>query len=124
MATIWSEIRGREYPGAFNREFMVSQVFRALAVLVMFLGMVGIVAFVLSATEEMRFIELLFESFSAVGIVGLSTGITPDLSVSGKLVVIITMFIGRLGPLTLTLALIRARRTSVYREPKDIVRIG
>jgi len=124
MATIWSEIRGREHPGAFNREFMVSQVFRALAVLVMGIGIVGIVAFVLSITEGLDFIGLLFEAVSAFGIVGLSTGITPDLSIAGQLVVIVTMFIGRLGPLTMVLAMVRAQRKSIYRDPKEIIRIG
>ena len=50
---------------------------------------------------EYELIQLLFEVISAFGTVGLSTGITPDLSVGGKLVIILIMFIGRLGAMTL-----------------------
>ncbi|MBI4284458.1 MAG: Trk family potassium uptake protein [Chloroflexi bacterium] len=124
IVTIWSAVRGREYPGAFGKEFMVTQIFRALAVLMLSLGVVAIVVFVLTITEQASFLNILFEAVSAFGTVGLSTGITPDLSVIGRLVIIVTMFVGRLGPLTLTLALVRAQQISVYRYPKEIVRIG
>lgn len=124
FATIWSTVRGKEYPGAFGREFLIAQVFRALAVVMLSIGLVAVVVFFLSITEDFRFLQLLFETVSAFGTVGLSTGITPDLSVIGRLIIIATMFIGRLGPLTLTLALIRARRTSTYQYPKEIIRIG
>lgn len=124
IATIWSALRGRQYPGAFEREFMIAQVFRALAVLVLAFGVVGLVTFALSITEGFDFIRLLFEAVSAFGTVGLSTGVTPDLSIAGRLMIIITMFIGRLGPLTLTLALVRAQKVHPYRYPKEILRIG
>ena len=50
---------------------------------------------------ELSFVQLLFEEVSAFGTVGLSTGITPGLSVAAKLVLILTMFVGRLGAFTL-----------------------
>lgn len=124
IATVWSVVRGREYPAAFDREFMIAQIFRALAVLVLSLAIVAVMVFVLTITEKAGFLKLLFETVSAFGTVGLSTGITPDLSFIGRLVIIVTMFVGRLGPLTLTLALVGAQQASIYRYPREILRIG
>lgn len=124
IAAIWSAVRGREYPGAFGREFVTQQIFRALAVFVLSLGIVTVVVFILTITENVRFLQLLFETVSAFGTVGLSTGITPDLSVGGRLAIIATMFIGRVGPLALTMALVKAQRASIYRYPREIMRVG
>lgn len=124
MATIWSAVRGREHAGAFGREFTIQQIYRALAVAVLSMGFVSVVVFLLTVTEEFRFLDLVFETFSAFGTVGLSTGITPGLSVAGRLLVIATMFTGRLGPLTLVLSLIQHQRPADYRYPEDVVRIG
>ena len=59
---------------------------------------------ILSVTENFKFIQILFESVSAFGTVGLSTGITPNLSFVGKIVIILLMIIGKVGPLTLLAA--------------------
>lgn len=124
LATIWSSVKGREYPSAFGREFAFQQIFRALAILVLSLMVVATVVFVLTIVENFRFLELLFETISAFGTVGLSTGITPDLSVMGRLIIVITMFTGRLGPLTLTLALVKRQQVSIFRYPKGTIRLG
>jgi trk system potassium uptake protein len=124
IATIWGTIRGKEHPEAFGREFPVQQIFRAMTLLVISLGIIALIFFVLSVTEQFPSLNILFETVSALGTVGLSTGITPGLSTIGKIVIIFTMFIGRLGPLTLTLALTRAQRISKYHYPQDSIRIG
>lgn len=80
--------------------------------------------FILSITERFPSINILFETVSAFGTVGLTTGITPGLSAIGKVIIIIMMFIGRLGPLTLTMALTTTQKTNKYSYPKDSVRIG
>lgn len=72
------------------------------------LGVVLTATFLLSITEYAHpkdFLALLFEATSAFGTVGMSMGITSELSPLGKCIIIITMYIGRLGPLTLALAL-------------------
>ncbi len=122
--TIWNTIRGKDIPEAFGREFSVQQVFRALTLLVLALTAIAIVFFVLSITENVEPIKILFETVSAFGTVGLSTGITPNLSEIGKLALIVMMFIGRLGPLTLIMALSRTPQPTLYRYPRDSVRIG
>ncbi|MBI2860347.1 MAG: Trk family potassium uptake protein [Chloroflexi bacterium] len=124
VATVWSTMRGREHPGAYGREFMIAQILRALSVLVLSLGIMAFVVFTLTITEDARFLDILFEAVSAFGTVGLTTGVTPALSVIGRLVIIAAMFVGRLGPLTLTLALVKVQQPSIYRRPKEIIRIG
>jgi trk system potassium uptake protein TrkH len=124
LSTVWSSLRGREHPSAFGREFHIQQIHRALAVAILSLGLVSIAVFFLMLTEDFRFIDLLFESVSAFGTVGLSNGMTPSLSVAGRLIIIVVMFFGRLGPITVTLALVQRQKESGIRYPREIVRIG
>jgi trk system potassium uptake protein TrkH len=70
------------------------------------------------------FLELLFEAVSAFGTVGLSTGVTPTLHPSSKIVVILLMFVGRLGPLTLAATLERRTRDQGFRLPEEEIMIG
>jgi trk system potassium uptake protein len=121
---VWNTIRGRIYPKAFDREIPFEQIFRGITLLVLSLVLIVIVFFILSITETFPSIKILFETISAFGTVGLTTGITPDLSIFGKVVIIFLMFIGRLGPLTLTMALAKTQQISKYRYPKDSIRIG
>ncbi len=125
VATIWSTIRGKEHAGAFGREFANQQIHRALALVMLSLTLIFVVVFVLTITDKgFGFLRLLFETVSAFGTVGLSTGITPHLSVAGRLIITAVMFIGRLGPLLLVLALTQRQQPSEYRYPQDEVRIG
>jgi trk system potassium uptake protein TrkH len=127
LSTVWSSLKGKEHAEAFGRELRPQQIHRALAVAMLALGLVGIVTLVLSITENdkpFQFIDVLFETVSAFGTVGLSTGITPMLTLAGKFIIIATMFAGRLGPLTLALSLVQGQRTTEYRYPQDQVRIG
>ncbi len=68
--------------------------------------------------------RLLFEVVSAMGTVGLSTGITSLLSIPGKLMITLTMFIGRLGPLTVGLALVQRKKRAAYRYPEERMMVG
>ena len=126
-ATIGASIRGREQISVFGREIAPSQLHRAVGVTTMAATLVFLVAFVLTFIEgdEARFINLLFEAVSAVGTVGLSTGITPDLGIVGRLLIIVTMVVGRIGPLTLALTLMpREQKPALYRYARERVRIG
>ncbi len=123
-ATMWSTLRGKEHPGAFGRELNPQQIHRALVVAMLSLGLLALVVLLLTITEGFSFLNILFETVSAFGTVGLSTGITPQLSVAGRLIITATMFIGRLGPLTLALSLIQRQHHVNYRYPTDNVRIG
>jgi len=124
VATIWSTLRGNEHAGAFGREFPNQQIHRALALVMLSISLIALVVLVLTVTENAGFLNLLFETVSAFGTVGLSTGITPDLTVAGRLIITVVMFIGRLGPLILVLSLVQSQKPSEYRYPQDEVRIG
>lgn len=88
--------------GAFKRGISAKTVSTASSITILSLAVVCLGTFFMCVLEpEYNFIQLLFEVISAFGTVGLSTGITPDLSIGGKLVIILIMFIGRLGAMTL-----------------------
>ena len=119
-----SSVRGRAQAEAFGREIAHTQVLRALTVAVLGVALIIIVMPVLTLTEpDLTFLDLLFDMVSAFGTVGFSTGIVPDMSVAGKVILTIVMFIGRLGPLTLALALAPQEQT-VYRFVQERVTIG
>jgi trk system potassium uptake protein TrkH len=80
--------------------------------------------FVLLVAEDLTLSEVLFEVVSAFGTVGLSTGVTPTLSVAGKLSLVLIMLAGRVGPLTLALALAQRRDKPLYDYPEERVIIG
>jgi trk system potassium uptake protein TrkH len=78
----------------------------------------------LSISEKFSFIQIYFETVSAFGTVGLSTGITPHLSDFGKIIIIVCMFIGRLGPLTMVLAIRNVQSTRLVTYPEERVMVG
>ena len=121
---IVSTVRGRGEVECFGRRVPTPYLMRAIAVALLALALVFTVAFALTLTEQRRFLDLLFEAFSAFGTVGMSTGLTPDLTSVGRVIVGLTMFAGRLGPLTLVLALTARERQAAYRWPEEGVKIG
>jgi len=86
--------------------------------------LVFVVLFLLLLLEPHAPLELAFEVVSAFSTTGLSTGVTPELSTAGKLLITFTMFVGRIGPLTLALALARAAQARAVELPEERVMIG
>jgi trk system potassium uptake protein TrkH len=121
---IVSAVRGASEVEAFHRRVPVANVLRAIAVALIFLALILVVSFALTAIERLPYLIVLFETISAIGTTGLSTGITPGLSPTGQVIVMLTMFAGRLGPLTLVIALAARRRRATYRWSEAVVRIG
>lgn len=121
--SVFAYIRGRKEPVMFERTIHQTVVFKSLAVMMIGLFFVFLTAFLLTVTEDASLSMILFESFSAFGTVGLSMGLTPDLSNAGRLLVIILMFIGRIGPLTLAFSFARTR-TAKIRYPEEDIFIG
>ena len=124
LATVLSTIQGKEHAGAFGREFRTGQIYRALAVLVLSLGVAVTAVFLLTITEKSSFLNLFFVTVSALGNVGLDVGISPALSVFGRILVTLLMFIGRLGPLTLVLSLRQRQRFELVHYPEETISIG
>jgi trk system potassium uptake protein TrkH len=124
-AAVWSQGRGRDDVVILGRRIPVEQVNRALAVAFLSGSLVVLVTLLLCLTEAADFLTLLFETVSAFGTVGLSMGITPKLSTLGRLLIIGTMYAGRVGPLTLVFALTQSRRPqNGVRHVEDRVLIG
>jgi trk system potassium uptake protein len=125
LIAVLSTLGGRAHTRAFGREIPHVQVQRATAIAVMALIVVFLFALVLTFSEpEFAFIDLLFEAVSAFGTVGLSTGLTPDLSQGGHLILIVAMFLGRVGPFTLGLMMIERGENDLYRYAQERVTIA
>ncbi|MCZ6614263.1 MAG: Trk family potassium uptake protein [Chloroflexi bacterium] len=124
LVAVLASIRGRPQVEVFGREITPQQVQRALSIGVLGLLAVFVVAVFLTLAEGFPFINILFETVSAFANVGLSTGITPDLSAWGQTILVLAMFVGRLGPLTFALALARREPHAVYRYSVETVKIG
>ena len=125
LVAVLSTMKGRSQASAFRREIPQIQVHRAMSIGAVALAMVFLVALTLTFSErDFPFIDLLFESVSAFGTVGLSTGLTDDLSRWGHLILIASMFLGRIGPLTLGLVMIQSTKSELYKFAQERVTIG
>ena len=123
---VWSALKGRPYAQAFHRTIAWETVTRAMAILAVGVLWVALAAMVLCAWgllegSRFTFLDVLFETTSAFGTVGLSTGATPLLNTFGRLLICLTMFIGRVGPLTLFLAMQSRRQVIRYTYPTENV---
>ena len=122
-----SHIRGHRSPTAFGRTIATVTVTRALTVVLLSAMAVFLATLVMSVAERESghpLGNLLFESISAFAVVGYSTGITPDLSVVSKTVLVVAMFVGRLGALTLAQALVTRERPELTRYPEETIKVG
>ncbi len=124
FAAFRAEMRGDKDPTLLDRNVPVPIVNRAVAVAFVSLAILTSMLFTLFLTEEHPPMSLFFEAVSAFGTVGLSTGITADLSRAGKLVITLTMLVGRVGPLTIALAAARRGQRRSYVLPEERVMIG
>ncbi len=127
--TMFSMLRGNSRIEAFGRTLALDMLQKALTIAVMMMLVVFISTTILTFTERAAFphsfLDLLFESASAAGTVGVSTGITPHLSNAGKLTLIFCMFLGRLSPVTVVVALALKQHaqsdTLIYPEERVII---
>ncbi|MEX3619724.1 TrkH family potassium uptake protein [Paenibacillus glucanolyticus] len=124
VGAVIAMMRGRDDIVMFRYRLAQERVLKALTIALLALLLVLAVSMILSTTEEGEFLEILFETTSAFGTVGLSMGLTPDLTVFGKILISITMFAGRLGPLTLAYALGPKKGKELYRHPEGKMIIG
>ncbi|MCL6479163.1 MAG: TrkH family potassium uptake protein [Peptococcaceae bacterium] len=121
---IYSNLRGKKDTQLFKRSVKSEEVFRALSIALLALFFVFAVTFLLSLSHQADFIKILFEVVSALGTVGLSLGLTTELNDFGRILIIITMFAGRLGPLTLGYAFIYQKRQPDLKYPATKIMVG
>ncbi|MCI0512276.1 TrkH family potassium uptake protein [candidate division KSB1 bacterium] len=122
--TIRSILKKRPQVEAFHRTIPNEMVYKSLAVTLLAAGLLALFLSLLLTTEKSDLATLAFESTSAFGTVGLSLGITPYLSALGRICIIILMYIGRVGPLTLAYAIGERSKTANVRFPTDKVMVG
>ena len=124
IATLRSMLRAREDVEVFNRAIPRDIVTKAITVVLLSVGLVFATSIIVSTYERAGFTSILFETVSAFGTVGLSRGLTQGLTAPSKVAIIITMFLGRIGPLTLGLAISQRVHEQTYRYPTERVMIG
>ena len=124
LLAVWTMMRGRRDVVAYRRRIPTNHVYKALTITVASLTLVILVTMLLTITEQTDILTAMFETVSAVGTVGLSTGLTPQLGVMGKIIIIFSMYAGRLGPITLALAIARDIDPPPYRYPEERPLIG
>ncbi|WP_461613180.1 TrkH family potassium uptake protein [Clostridium sp. Marseille-QA1073] len=127
--TVKSVIKGREDTEIFKKKVSKDMVYKAFSIMIIALGLVIIVTVLLSITEHqtgMPFEYYIFEATSAFGTVGSTLGLTQKLSAIGKIIVALTMYAGRLGPLTLVLAISinRRKKALAIKYPEDKILVG
>lgn len=124
LFTTKSEIAGQEDVVVFNRRIPLSTIRKAIAIVIISMSWIMMISLILTITEKTAFINILYEVTSAFGTVGLTRSLTPLLSTMGKVFIMLTMYLGRLGPLTLAYAFYSRERKKSFREPKGDILVG
>jgi len=117
-------LRDQRFNTIFKRRIPFAVVNRAFAILVTSAAVVLMGTLLIGVSDKFTALQLLFETASAFGTVGLSTGITGALSDFGKIVIIFCMFVGRIGPLTLVLAIGTRPVSRLVTYPEERVMVG
>jgi trk system potassium uptake protein len=117
-------LRDQRFNTIFKRRIPFAVVNRAFAILVTSAALVLVGTLLIGVSDKFTALQLLFETTSAFGTVGLSTGITGSLSDFGKIVIIFCMFVGRIGPLTLVLAIGTRPVSRLVTYPEERVMVG
>jgi len=129
LCGVWAALRGRPAVQAFKRQIPPETVRRALAILAVGVAWVGATSMALAAWgvrdgADYTFLDALFETQSAFATVGLTTGMTPLLNTFGRLLLVVTMFVGRIGLLTLFVAMQFKAPTQRWDYAKEYVAIS
>jgi trk system potassium uptake protein TrkH len=118
-------IRNKKQATIFNRRISEDSIKKAVAVVIMFLTICATSLVLLMATNNTSFIDAVYETVSATATVGLSRNLTSRLNVIGKIIIIITMYFGRVGPISLAVALgSKNESQNVISEPTEEISIG
>lgn len=125
--TVYATMRRQQLIQTFKRKIHMTIVRKASTLMLMYGLLLWLLTLLLSITEQRHgwdLLDLMFEAASALGTVGLSTGVTEQLTFAGKWVIIVAMLIGRLGPLSLLAALAARSRQVSYEYPAESLVVG
>lgn len=125
LMQVIANVRGREEINLFQRRVDTDTVKRALSLIIIGLFVVVTMIFILSITENAELMKIAFEVVSAFATVGLSLNFTGELTAIGKILIAITMFIGRLGPVTIAFALaMQSKKSNKVKNPTTKLMVG
>ncbi len=124
LISVLSVIRSRNSTYAFRRRFEDGVLKRACSIFFIYLGIVFISTVILAGIQGFALEKILFEVFSAIGTVGLTTGITPQLLPFSRILVACLMYFGRVGVLTMAFALVKTPVNAPVQYPSEKIMIG
>lgn len=124
LSSALSVFRKKEYTHFFKRRIPEDTIRNAATILLMYLVLFLTGGMIISYIENIPLISALFETASAIGTVGLSLGITPELGLVSRLILIILMFYGRVGGLTLIFAALSEKRANGSKYPQEKITVG
>ncbi len=124
LISLYNQLTGREKAILLKRRISDETIKRSLSIAGLALLWFVIAVLVLTISEDKDFLKIVFEVGSALGTVGLSAGITADLTITGKIVIIVTMLIGRVGPLGIGFTILRRKKLVAYHYPEDEILVG
>lgn len=124
VLTTISVIRGDKDVVAFKKRISYDVINKSISIIMIGLAVLLGVSFILTITEEASFLDLVFETTSALCTVGLTRGITPNLTDIGKFILSITMYVGRVGPLTMAFAFSKHHKHAKYKYSEGNIIVG
>lgn len=124
LSSMISTIRGEDDVVIFKKRISSDMIKKALALVMISIILVMGISFLLTLTETFNFLDIIFEVVSAFATVGLTRGITPNLSNIGKIIITLTMYIGRIGPLTMAFAFGKKEKKTKLKYPEANISVG
>jgi len=125
VVSAWATIQNKQAVSLFNRNISKQAVNKAVAVTMMSFAIMFISTILLSAVSDADALDVLFETVSATATVGLTRNLTPYLNTAGKIIIIGTMYLGRVGPISLALALNSGKKyKNIIKNPTEEISVG
>lgn len=124
LLAIYLVLKGKFDFIIFKRKVPVETILRAFSIVLLYLFVLFFATTLILVTHRLNLLEVVFEVASAMGTVGLSLGVTRELTEVGKIIIILCMFLGRIGPASLLIIMIKREKTQVVSYPEEKILLG
>jgi len=124
LATLLSNAKSQEHIVIFNRKLNPKIITQSISLFIAYILFILLATMLIGAYEPFELTDILFEVFSAIGTVGLTVGVTENAKILTKVILIILMYAGRLGALTLFNVIIKDKKNSLIEKPEGKVLVG
>ncbi len=121
---VWANFRGKKNCNLFGRRLDEAGIHKASVVFGTNLMLALLITFIISAVQNLPMLDILFETFSAIGTVGMTTGITRALSSLSRILIIFLMYCGRIGSLSFAMSIFENKKEPPVLQPVEKIRIG